>query len=151
MIHNLKNELEGMEDNQQCWTHAFDVVLNYCIDTKRYDASKRVDRESTKKKAYSANKGNKKKKDLSKVRCYNCNEFGHYKRDCPKQSGDKKTAQTGQKKEPEKKESKNKYVAWMCRRKEVIKSMFSRKEQSEYVEKMFMLDSGSTDHVCGDL
>ena len=31
-----------------------------------------------------------KKKSVDKARCFGCNDFGHYKRDCPKFRKDKK-------------------------------------------------------------
>ena len=34
--------------------------------------------------------GEKKKKDLSKVKCYGCHEFGHYVSDCPQRKKGKK-------------------------------------------------------------
>ena len=34
--------------------------------------------------------GKKREKDLSKVRCYNCNKFGHYASQCPKNKDEDK-------------------------------------------------------------
>ncbi len=31
-----------------------------------------------------------KKKDMSKVKCFKCNEFGHFKRDCPSLQNNKR-------------------------------------------------------------
>ena len=32
----------------------------------------------------------KKKRDMSKIQCYGCQEYGHHKRDCPKVKKDNK-------------------------------------------------------------
>lgn len=34
--------------------------------------------------------GKSKKKDMSKVQCFKCNEYGHFKRDCPNQQNNKR-------------------------------------------------------------
>jgi len=34
--------------------------------------------------------GKSKKKEMSKVQCFKCNEFGHFKRDCPNQQNNKR-------------------------------------------------------------
>ena len=39
----------------------------------------------TRRKAKFGESGSRKKKrDISKIQCYGCQEYGHYKRDCPK-------------------------------------------------------------------
>jgi len=50
-----------------------------------------VGKEKVKK---GSNKGEKNKKDLSKVKCYGCHEFGHYVNDYPhyKKKGKKQVA-----------------------------------------------------------
>ena len=34
----------------------------------------------------------KKKKNIAKERCYGCQKFGHYRRDCPKRKRDREEA-----------------------------------------------------------
>ena len=41
--------------------------------------------------------GKKREKDLSKVRCYNCNKFGHYASQCPKKKDEDKEGATSAK------------------------------------------------------
>ena len=48
-----------------------------------------------------------KKRNVNKARCFGCNNFGHYKRDCPRLRKDKRKKEEAHiKEEPDKKKSK---------------------------------------------
>lgn len=56
----------------------------------------------------------KKRRNMDKVRCYGCKKLGHYRRDCPKRSKDKRNREeahiTEEVKEPETRKCKNEEV-----------------------------------------
>jgi len=56
----------------------------------------------------------KKRRNMDKVRCYGCQEIGHYKRDCPKRGKDKRNREeahiTEEVKELESKKPKNEEI-----------------------------------------
>lgn len=45
-------------------------------------------------KGPSQGQGEKKKKDISKVKCFRCGEFGHYNTHCPRRKKDKQDQAT---------------------------------------------------------
>ena len=94
-----------------------------------------------------AAKGQKKKKgskiDISKVRCYSCNTYGHYASQCPnKQKVKQQVAATA-----EIEEFSSKFEQDFS-----LVSMVSSTDSNNYIyDNTWLIDSGSTSHMTGKL
>src|ERR1700750_2279582 len=76
------------------------------------------------------------KRDVSKITCYNCNETGHYKRDCPKLSGKPSSRKHFERANNVVDGNSDSEVVFMC--------SDGADQQSWYI------DSGATQHMSGD-
>lgn len=85
-------------------TTPFNELWAQCIFNEKYQAFV-VKSKKKKKGKIGKSKG---KQDMSKIQCLRCNEYGHFKRDCPNMKKNERKARsrahtTKEKEEPEKK------------------------------------------------
>lgn len=98
------------------------------------------------------NESNKPKKDKSKVKCYSCDEFGHYASECPKKNhGEEANLTQANEEEP---------ILMMAISQEVTSGKVSLKEkicvnlltsgESRVNSEVWYLDNGASNHMTGD-
>ena len=151
VTHPLKRTVEDSEeDDFALWITSYDAILDYCVDAGLYDASVKPEENSKasnkmmkakvessqgkysdkKKRGKNRNRARNKKS----VRCYVCDEEGHFASKCPQR---KRKQNEGKSQESNQTQERN----W---------SACTVKESSED-ELSFILDSGATKHSCGSL
>ena len=130
---------EQQTDTVSIWNHCYRSVLSYLINTGLYSPKLNKDGEdwdTTKQKdAYKATKNKEGKKNKkNKRRCFNCNEKGHYAKECPKRNKD--NSDSSDKKDED--DQNKKKGSWMAC------------NSNSLFESQFILDSGATQHTCGN-
>jgi|GEM_PF-1828837 len=128
------------EDNEDFWFDVFEKIMDYLIEGGYYDASKRQYDGNKKTSIYKA-KGYEKSKRKETRKCYKCGKKGHLIRNCPNWKKGKKQDREETKEEINDDSSKES-ESWMCQS--------ESKDNKEKRKSYFLLDSGATDHVCGD-
>ena len=151
LTHNLKTQVEdNEEENVELWTNIFDKVLSYLMDAGLYDITTRqVKNENNTKNAFATVEDRSYNK--SEVRCYGCNEFGHFKKNCPKKndSSQRSSTKKNQKNDSSEGTRVGNIATWVCNRIPVVQTA-SKSSTKEYCQQIFLLDSGANNHVCGD-
>ena len=135
----LKQQAEAAEeDNIAVWTTVYDATLDYLIDCGLYDASakqlEKTSAMSAESKIPKEKSGKNRKKKKKTGTCWNCGKSGHWRSDC------KDSKKKNQKKTDVEKASDNDQ-SWVCA------VACTEAEGSGF----FILDSGASRHICGDL
>ena len=159
VTHPLKTEVDAATvDNKRVWTKAFNDVVSYLIDAGHYNPSRKFDasKYQNKAKAYVAKSEDSEKKSFSKSkaerRCYGCNEKGHYKYECPeRKEKDTESKKENTKPEASKKKKKGKLKMMVLGIKKNMISKSVANTTSAHFESCFLLDSGATNHCCGEV
>jgi hypothetical protein len=86
-----KNKLEGAL-NFQAWKTRIDLILakNKVLDIVKGNILKTQFEAGKEKEPHSVAAMEKFKRDMSMVQCFECHDYGHYKRNCPKLSKKRK-------------------------------------------------------------
>jgi hypothetical protein len=152
---NTRKEFPTFEELWTCCTQEESRITSRERTQKEEDShayATRFKRNGGKKKFDSRNKNSRRrpnqqrKKDLSKVQCYGCHKFGHYKSECPELA----------------KKRKGKHHASTADVNDEEPSKKSKKENSDFFyfsaltgstnddDDMWIIDSGASRHMTGD-
>ena len=121
--HELKKMIEtATDDNMSIWNITFNTMQEYLIDSGLIDLSRPFVPPTEPKSYSSQNRRNSKKEEIE---CWHCKQKGHYRHECSSLKKEEATAQTSTEKQ-----------SWMV--------------SKTPTKSTFILDSGASQHVCGN-
>jgi cytochrome c553 len=121
MTYSMKseNKLEGAS-NFRAWKTRIDLILakNKVLDIVKGNILEPQFEAGKEKEPQSVATMEKFKRDMSKVQCFECHDYGHYKRNCPKLTRREKrdiTHQLPMMKNPQRRQSMMKQISFIIR------------------------------------
>ena len=129
ITHPLKGEVESSEqEGKELWDKAYNKILNYLMDCGLFVLKKKTNVEKPiNLHALQAKTNSKReKKKVSGKNCWHCGKSGHFRNNCPELN------------------------PWTRKSKDQPKAEARMVGDSTH-KLNFLLDSGATHHICGDL